>query len=95
MRLRVGRGWGLLFIPMVKLASGGCGMVGAWVSIGGGCCMSWKCLRRLPNVRSARSGRAGLSLRRRCRMVVSCSAVRVGSITLIFSICGRRGTWSK
>ena len=95
MMLREGRGWGLLCILMVKLVSGGCGMVGAWVSITGGCCMSWKCLRRLPNVRSARSGRAGLSRRSRCRMVVSCSAVRVGSMNLIFSICGRRGTWSK
>ena len=80
---------------MVKLASGGCGVIGAGMSSGGGCCMSWKCLRRLPNVRSARSGRAGLSLSRRCRMPVSCSAVRVGSMNLIFAICGRRGTWSK
>ena len=75
MRLRERRGWGLLFILMVKLVSGGCGVAGAeLLGIGGGCCISWKCRLRGPNVWSARSGRAGLSLKRRCMMngVVCC-----------------------
>ena len=66
MRLREGRDWGLLFMPMVKLVSGGCGVIGAGMSGGGGCCMSWKCRLRRPNVRRARSGRAGLSRSRHC-----------------------------
>ena len=37
MRLRERRGWGLLFILMVKLVSGGCGVAGAeLLGIGGG-----------------------------------------------------------
>ena len=93
MRLRERRGWGLLFILMVKLVSGGFGVAGAeLLGIVGGCCISWKCRLRRPNVRSARSGRAGLSLKRRCMMNESWSAVSVGSMNLMLSICGRRGT---
>jgi hypothetical protein len=41
-----GRGWGLLFIPMVKLVSGVEGTTGAGTSGGGGCCGCWKWWRR-------------------------------------------------
>ena len=95
MRLREGRDWGLLFMPMVKLVSWGCGVAGVEIVDVGGCCTSWKWRRRRPNVRSARSGRAGLSRKRRCIMSESWSAVSVGSMNLMLSMCGRRGTWSK
>ena len=71
---------------MVKLVSGGCGVDGAEMFDVGGCCMSWKCRLRRPNVRSARSGRAGLSRKRRCTMNESWSAVSVGSMNLMVSI---------
>ena len=92
MRLREERDWGLLFMPMVKLISRGCGVAGAVMFGVGGCCKSWKCRLRRPNARRARSGRAGLSRKRRCMMNESWSAVSVGSMNLMLSICGRRGT---
>ena len=42
MRLREGRDWGLLFMPIVKLVSGGCDVAGSELLDVGGCCMSWK-----------------------------------------------------
>ena len=82
-------------MPMVKLVSGGGGAAGVGLVDVGGCCTSWKWRRRRPNVRSARSGRAGLSRKRRGIMRESWSAVSVGSMDLMLSMCGRRGTWSK
>ena len=95
MRLREGRNWDLLFMPMVKLVSEVGMVISAGISGIGGCCISWKCRLRRPNVRSARSGRAGLSLSRRCRMNGSWSAVSMGSIDLMLSMRERRVTWSK
>jgi hypothetical protein len=42
-------------------------LTGAGSSGVGGCCISWKCLLRRQNVRSARSGRAGLNTVDECR----------------------------
>jgi hypothetical protein len=42
MRLREGRDWGRLFMPMVKLVSGGCGVAGVEIVDVGGGCTSWK-----------------------------------------------------
>ena len=64
-------------MPMVKLVSGGCGDAGAEIFDVGGCCKSWKWRLRRPNVRDAKSGRAGLSRKSRCMMKESWSAVRV------------------
>ena len=86
MRLSEGRDWGLLFMPMVKLISGGCGVAGAEMFDVGGCCKDWKSRLRWPNVRSARSGRAGLSRKRRCMTNESWFTVRVGSMNLMLSI---------
>jgi hypothetical protein len=86
MRLREGRDWGLLVMPMVKLVSEVGRVIAAGISGIGGCCMSWKCRLRRPNVRSARSGQDGLSLSRRCRMGGSWSAVSMGSKNLMLSM---------
>ena len=81
-------------MPMVKLVSG-VGAVGAVVVSGDGWSCCWRRLRRWPNVRLARSGRAGLRRRSLLRVIWSWSSVRVGSMNLMLSMCGRRGTWSK
>ena len=52
-------------------------------------------LRRRPNVRLARSGRAGLRRRSLLGIICSCSSESVGSMYLMLSMWGRRGTWSK
>ena len=79
---------------MVKLFSG-VSEVGAVVVSGDGWCCCWRRLRRRPNVRLARSGRAGLRRRSLLRVICSWSSVRVGSMNLMLSMCGKRGPWSK
>ena len=79
MRLRDGRVCGMWLIPMVRLVSG-MGVVGPDVGSGSGCSCGWSRLRRRPNVRFARSGRAGLRRRSFWRMIWSWFLVRAGSI---------------
>ena len=93
-RLRVGRACGRFAMLMMKLSSVVCAS-SAGVGSGGGWSCCWMRLRRRPNVRWARSGRAGLRQRSLLSMICSCSSVSVGSMYLMLSMWGNRGTWSK